>query len=311
MKLRIALPDLISPSYFPVIAAVELGFFEEQGLEAEFDLVFPVTRAYREQAEGSIDFVAGSAHAALHVYRDWVGCRLICAISQNTYWFLVVRSDLEPRRGDLDVVKGLKIAAAPGPVDGLRVMLAEGGVDPDVDLEIVPVPQSGDAVVSFGVAAARALESGQVDGFWANGMGAQVALDGGFGALVVDARRGDGPAGASDYTFAAMIATQDRIEADPDTVAATVRSIVSAQKALKHDPSLAREAAAAHFPEQERDLITELVRRDSPYYDPSLPAEKIAAMNSFAKRIGLLSLAEVAYDDVVATRYEALWDTSE
>ena len=29
--MKIAIPDLISNSYFPAVAAVELGFFEEEG----------------------------------------------------------------------------------------------------------------------------------------------------------------------------------------------------------------------------------------------------------------------------------------
>lgn len=307
MTLRIGVPDLISPSYFPAIAAVELGFFAAEGLDARIELVFPVTKTYQEQADGAIDFVAGSAHAALYVYQNWAGCKLVCALSQNMYWFLVVRSDLEPRGADLDVLRGLRIAAAPGPVDGLRRMLHEARLDPDRDLDIVPVPGSHGAGVSFGVSAARALETGAVDGFWANGMGAQVAVDGGFGTVLIDARRGDGPDGAVDYTFPAMVATDDRIENDRDTVAGAVRAIVAAQKALKEDPSRAEEAAAGHFPAQERSLITELVRRDAPFYDPSIPEPKVEAMNRFSEGIGILGSHRVDYHQVVATGFESIW----
>jgi acetyl esterase len=45
MKLRVAIPDLISPSYFPAIAAVELGCFKQQGFDAELSLLYPVTNA--------------------------------------------------------------------------------------------------------------------------------------------------------------------------------------------------------------------------------------------------------------------------
>ena len=36
--MRIAVPDLISNSYFPAVAAVELGFFKAEGLDAELEL---------------------------------------------------------------------------------------------------------------------------------------------------------------------------------------------------------------------------------------------------------------------------------
>ena len=36
--IRVAIPDMISPSYFPAIAAVELGFFKQEGLDAGIEL---------------------------------------------------------------------------------------------------------------------------------------------------------------------------------------------------------------------------------------------------------------------------------
>ena len=47
-------------------------------------------------------------------------------------------------------------------------------------------------------------------------------------------------------------------------------------------------------------MIAELVRRDLPYYDPTIPENKVASMNRFARDIGLLG-ADVPYDQVVAT----------
>ena len=38
MKYIVAQPDLISNSYFPALAAVELGFFNEEGIDAEISL---------------------------------------------------------------------------------------------------------------------------------------------------------------------------------------------------------------------------------------------------------------------------------
>src|SRR2546430_15064683 len=149
---------MVSPSYFPAIAAVELGFFREQGVDATIELVFPVTKTYEELREGGLAWVGGAAHAPLYAFRDWAGCKLLCALSQNMYWFLVVRKGLGIRRGDLRALKGLRIGAAPGPADGLRRMLVESGIDPEREVNIAPVPAT--AGVSFGLAAANALEKG-------------------------------------------------------------------------------------------------------------------------------------------------------
>src|SRR4029077_4323491 len=111
--MKLAVPDLISNSYFPAVAAVELGFFKEEGLDVELELVFPVDKAYRALRDGAVDFVGGSAHSALAAFPEWEGGKLLCAQAQGMYGFLVRRADLGPRRGDVGIVRGRRIGAAP------------------------------------------------------------------------------------------------------------------------------------------------------------------------------------------------------
>ncbi len=302
---RVAIPDMISPSYFPAIAAVELGYFREEGIDATLELLYPVTKTYEALREGRLDFVGGAAHAPLYAFPGWKGCKLLAALAQNMYWFLVVRKDLARERGDLSVVKGLRIGAAPGPVDGLRRMLREAGIDPEREVQIGPVPGWASAGASFGLMAAHALEEGRLDGFWANGMGAEVAVRRGVGALVLDARRGDGPRGAEHYTFPALVTTQKWIDQDPDTVAGAVRAVARAQAALRADPALAT-TAAGMFPEAERALIAELIRRDAPFYDAAITEATARALNGFARSIGILEGAP-SYEDTVALRFRDCW----
>ena len=66
MKLaRIAVPDLVSNSYFPAIAAIALDLFAKEGLDAELRLIFPNFKAYEALRDGEVDFVAGPAHVVL------------------------------------------------------------------------------------------------------------------------------------------------------------------------------------------------------------------------------------------------------
>src|SRR5258708_14528989 len=120
VPLRVAIPDMVSPSYFPAIAAVELGFFKKEGLDTAIDLVFPVTKTFQDLRDGRLAFVGGAAHAPLYAFRAWTGCKLLCALSQNMNWFLVVRSDRGIARADRHALKGRRIGAAPGPADGLK-----------------------------------------------------------------------------------------------------------------------------------------------------------------------------------------------
>jgi len=297
--MKVAIPDLISPSYFPAIAAVELGCFRQEGIDATLELLYPVTRTYEDLRDGKLDFVGGAAHAVLYAFKDWQGGKLLCALAQHMYWLLVVRSDLNPRKGDLSSVKGLRIGAAPGPVDGLKRMLAAAGIDPNKDLSIGPVPGfTVGQTASFGLLAAKALEEGKIDGFWANGMGAEVAVKSGIGTLVLDARR-EGSEEAKGYTFPALVTSERIIREKPDAARAAIRAVKAAQQILKRDPERATEVGRKLFPPAEAGMIAELIRRDLPYYDAAISPQTVESMNRFARDLGLLS-RPVPYGEVVA-----------
>ena len=293
MTLRLAIPDLISPSYFPAIAAVELGF-----LDAQLELLFPVTKTYEDLRDGKLDFVGGASHAVLYAFKDWQGGKLLCALAQHMYWFLIVKKEVKANQGDLAAVKGLRIGAAPGPVDGLKQLLRAAGIDPERDVKIGPVPGfSVGQTASFGLLAAKALEEGKLDGFWANGMGAEVAVKNGVGTLVLDARR-DGTPEMKGYTFPALVTSQRVIDQNPAAARAAIQAVVSAQKALREDPTRATAIGRKLFPPAEAEMIAELIRRDAPFYDPAIPPQTVESMNRFARDLGILS-RDVRYEDVV------------
>src|ERR1700693_4946166 len=250
--MKLAVPDMISNSYFPAIAAAELGLFRKEGLDVSVELMFPVDRAYAALRDGAVDFVGGSAHSALAAFPEWRGVKLICAQAQGMYWFLVMHKDLGAARGDVASVKGRSIGAAPWVEMGLRRLLLAAGIDPVRDgVKIAPVPGSLAAGVNFGVTAAKALEERRMDGFWANGMGAEVAVRRGIGTIVLDVRRGDGPKACFNYTMASIAATDVLIERSPEVAAATVRAIRATHAALKQEVSLATGIGRKLFPPAE------------------------------------------------------------
>lgn len=298
--MKLAVPDMISNSYFPAIAAIELGFFREEGLDVELELLFPVDKTYEALRDGAIDFVAGSAHSALAAFPNWQGVKLLCAQAQGMYWFLIMHEEFGAKRGDVSAVKGRRIGAAPWVDMGLRRLLIEAGIDLDRDkVEIAPVPGAVGATVNFGLTAAKALEERKIDGFWANGMGAEVAIRRGVGALVLDVRRGDGPKTCFNYTMAS-IATSDRVlQRFPNVASATVRALDKTHAALKQDVALAAEIGRKLFPKAEAALIAELIRRDLPFYTTGISPDFVAGMNRFARDVGILS-ADVPYEAIVA-----------
>jgi NitT/TauT family transport system substrate-binding protein len=303
--MKLAVPDMISNSYFPAIAAIELGFFRQEGLDVALEMIFPVDKAYAALRDGAVDFVGGSAHSALAAFPQWQGVKLVCAQAQGMYWFLVMHADFAARRGDVGVVKGRRIGAAPWVEMGLRGLLIESGINlARDDVTIAPVPGAQGAGVNFGVTAAQALAERKIDGFWANGMGAEVAVRRGVGSIVLDVRRGDGPKPCFNYTMASLAAADRLIAASPATAAAAIRAIARTHAALKADVTLATAIGRKLFPPSEAELIAELIRRDLPYYDITISESFVTGMNAFARDLGVLQ-GDVPYQQIVAPQLGA------
>ena len=303
MVLKIAVPDLISNSYFPAVATVELGLLAEKGLDSKIDLIFPVSKAYAALREGVVDCVAGSAHSALSAFPEWRGMKLLCAQAQGMYWFLVMRSDLDPARGDISVVKGRIIGAAPWVDLGFKRLLVAAGINEERDgVTIAPVPNTGESSTNFGLMAAKALQERLIDGFWANGMGAAVAVESGAGKIVLDVRRGDGPKECFNYTMASVAVTDAFLAKRRDDARKIVEAIDATHLALTKNVTLAEKVGRKVFPPNEARLIVALIERDLPYYSSEISTDFVSGMNAFARDVGILR-GTPSYQDVVAERF--------
>ena len=306
--MRLAIPDLISNSYFTALAAAELGHFARHGLDVKAELIFPVDRTYEALRDGEVDFVGGAAHGALAAFPGFRGVRLLGALAQGMYWFLVMRKDLGIARGDLAALKGRRIGAAPWVEMGLRRLLITAGLDPaQNDIAIAPVPGATGTTTNFGLTAAQALADGKIDGFWANGMATEIAVTDGAGSIVLDVRRGDGPAGCFDYTFGALATTERLIDSSPKIAAAALAALVDAQADLKADPNRAAMAAAKRFPARETGLIAQIVARDLPYYDATISQKSVDGVLGFARALSILN-GSLDYSDIVAAQFSQLWN---
>ena len=143
-----------------------------------------------------------SVHDILTEFPHWKGAKIVVALSQARR---AARSqaDLPAKRGDLNAVRGLRLTAADGRTCAQQ-MLIGAGIDPSHDLKLSNCPCKS-RNVSFGVFAARALEAGQIDGFWANAW----AVNGGDPRCGKFDRRAsrDDPMKCAIFTFAGMATT--------------------------------------------------------------------------------------------------------
>jgi NitT/TauT family transport system substrate-binding protein len=304
---RLMVADFDSPSYFVAVAAAELGFFKQEGIDVELERLYGAHDGAERLREGTLHFFGGPAYAATKAFPAWKGAKLLCALAQYSYWFLAVRADLDVKRGDLAALKGLRISSSmAAPVLGLRHMLSESGIDLERDVRIVPAPPAHGGGRWMGHAGVEAIKAGAADGYWGNGMRLAIGEKLGVAKLHLDLRRGDGPPGARFYNFAALTTTERLLAEHPHIASAAVRAIVKTQKALRADPSLATAIGERVFPPEEAPLIAGLIARDAPFYDATITPEAVDGLNKFATASGLIS-EPVPYDRLVAGQFRDLW----
>jgi ABC-type nitrate/sulfonate/bicarbonate transport system substrate-binding protein len=303
---RLTVADLDSPSYFVATAAVELGFFREEGIDAEVERAYGALNGPERLRNGDVHFLGGPAYMATRAFPGWRGVKLLCALAQYSYWFLAVRADLNVKRGDLGALKGLRISSSTAfPEVGLRHLLRQSGIDLERDkVSIVPLPHTKDEHLKYRVGV-DALDQNIADAYWGNGMRLAIGEKLGVAKVHLDLRRGDGPPGARFYNFAALTTTERLIDEQPQVVAGAVRAIVKAQRALKTDPSRATAIGERLFAPEAASLIAGLIARDAPFYEPAISTEAVDGINTFAMANGLLA-EPLAYDRLVATQFRDL-----
>jgi NitT/TauT family transport system substrate-binding protein len=304
---RLVVADLDSPSYFVATAAVELGYFREEGIDAEVERAYGALNGPERLRNGEIHFLGGPAYMATRAFPGWKGVKLLCALAQYSYWFLAVRAGLDVRRGDLNALKGLRISSSTAfPEVGLRHLLKQAGIDLERDrVSIVPLPSTRDEHLKYRVGV-DALAQNIADAYWGNGMRLAIGEKLGVAKVHLDLRRGDGPPDARFYNFPALTTTERLIEEHPQIAAAAVRAIVKTQKALAADPSRATAIGKRLFAPEAASLIAGLIARDAPFYDATISAEAVDGINKFALANGLLT-QPLLYDDLVASRFRQLW----
>src|SRR4029077_1302716 len=132
----------------------------------------------------------------------------------------------------------------------MKRLLQEAGIDFQRDnVRIVASPRRTSQ--NWAWDGVDAIEQGVADGYWGNGMRADLGVKRGIAKILLDVRRGDGPPAARHWTFPAL-ATGGRLAGEhPERAAGAVRPIVKPQRALRATPPLAVKAAQRLFPAEE------------------------------------------------------------
>lgn len=282
--------------YAPQYAAIELGYFKDEGIDLELVTGFGADKVMTSLISGDADIGFMGSEASIYVFAENSEDYVInfSQLTQRAGNFLVAREDMPDFKWtDLKGKKLLGGRAGGMPQMLLEYILKKNGIDPKNDLEIIQN-------IDFGSTAA-AFSSGIGD-FTAEFEPAATSLETAGTGYVVASLGVD--SGYVPYT--AYSARKSYIEKNPEIIQAFTNAI---QKGVEYVNSHTSEeiakVIAPQFTEADEATITKIVTR---YKDQNTwKTDTIFEENSFNLLIDILKSSGELKEDVP---YDKLVDSS-
>jgi len=222
----------------PYFVADELGYWEEEGIEVEFEWTAGSSQAIQLLGSGKVDFTAAN-HDAL-IFANHKGANMKSVFQEHTkceFQFAVPKNSPIKKLEDL---KGKKIGVssmASGFVPYAQAAFFEAGMDPEKDLNLLEV--------GSGSGAATAIESGEVDvlGLW------EVAFANLENTLGHDYFRFITPPIYDRLTCNAIITTDEIVNDNPEVVIGFLRGLSKGTVFLLNNPDAVIDIFYKNYPE--------------------------------------------------------------
>lgn len=233
--------------YAPQYAAINLGFFEEEGIEIELSNGQGADAVMSAVLSGNMDIGFAGPEASIYVYNEGKQdyTQVFAQLTQRDGSFLLAREP-DPDFAWTDLKGKVVLPGRKGgvPYMTLEYVLRKNGLDPQKDLVL-------DSSVQYALMTA-AFTAGTGDYFTCFEPTASMLEAEGKGYIV--AAVGDG---AGEIPYTAYFAKKSYIEENQDLIAAFTRAVYKGQQWVKtHSAEEIAKTVASFFPDTELSLLT-------------------------------------------------------
>ncbi len=270
-------------------AALDLGFFEDQGLDVEIVSPFPTgVDALNALEAGEVDFtqVGTPSFGAILEGMDVVylgnysGSAVQTGIDETMAMVAAEGTDIDP--DDFTTLEGQRIGVSIGSINHLYVLgaLESVGMGPD-DVELVNLPPPEMPV---------SLETGSVDVISIWDPWPIIALNDVEGSFEVS--RGGGYLAYIGY----IVALGDFVEENPDVVERFLTARAEADAWVRENPEDAAEIVVRWFPGTEQEVAEEAMQYNIRQADPRMSACNYLAAHMNLELLRDLETIDEIYD---------------
>ena len=283
--------------YAPQYVALELGFFEEEGLAVEMSVGQGADKSMTALISGGADFVLLGMEAGIYVRAEGAGdpAVAIAQLTQRAGNFLISREE-EPDFTWADLAGKEVIGGRAGgmPQMVLEYILKENGLDPATDVTVTTniafestagafVGDVGDYTVEFEPTATTLVQQGN-------------------GHIVASLGEATGK-----LPYTVYMTTQSYLEENPDTVQKFVNAIVKGMEwVATHTPQEVAEVVLPQFPDSDAETLAEIIERyqaqDTWAPDPVVDPDAYEFFQDILEAGGQLT-QRVPYESMVNTDF--------
>ncbi len=295
-EVAFAMPS-VGMLYLPVYAADVMGYFADNGIEADIQ-VFKAggAAALASVIGGDTHVYPGTPAAAMRAVQQGVDVKIFTALMTQYASNVVIQGDVAEERGlsedstveeRLKALKGLRIGvtgAGSGTHQLATYMLEQAGYDPEEDATVVFVGGSRELLAAF--------ELGRIEGFVLSNPTSDTAIAKHGAFLLFDMSGGQIP-DLDGYLYITLNARESWLQEDPERSASVVRAIHAATQAM-HDPARTLEVRdavyAGYFEQFDKELFDAAWTRVVPAYPQSPDVSRaqlvrvIEFLNKFSDR---------------------------
>ncbi|MBI3964479.1 MAG: ABC transporter substrate-binding protein [Chloroflexi bacterium] len=294
--------------YVPAGVALAKGYFKQEGLDVEITAAGTGTDATAAVVGGSAQFATASISHVVQAVEG--GLPLVALAPAATEYALAIVISKEaadkagvtlqsPLADRLKAVKGLKIGiSSPGASTDkfIRYLATQGGLNPDKDLQLVPLGGIGPTRAAF--------KERKVDAFVRSSPDPEAAAIMDNGIVLVAGNRGEIEA-MKGFQYTVYLTTRDFAKQKPDVVQAFVNGLTRAMF-LTRDKG---DEASAVYKEQRGKNVEAAIWNES--WKNNLPAiakDPIISQDNVKVTFNILKVVEgqevkIKYEDVVDPSY--------
>lgn len=244
--------------YTPIYVARGMGYFAEEGIDAEVVVLHGGSQATAALISGDADVQIGDPTTAITARQKGADLILIGAALQQFGSNLVIQGEIADNLGlteatsvedRIKALKGLTIGiTAPGgtPDKLIRNMIASVGMDADRDVTLVPLGSAGPMLAAFA--------QKRIDAFILSSPTSDIAVMKNGAKMLVNLSAGE-YAALNGFPQLTLVALEGWTEANPDLATGYVKAVGRAEELIANDPAAASAAMREFFPDIEQDVF--------------------------------------------------------